>query len=346
MYVGIIYDRRYLLHKTPNLHPEKPERLTSIVSNLKNSPLKNNVRFIRPRKATEEEITMVHDLDYLNLVKEVCERGGDWLDLDTYASPKTYEVARLAVGGLLKGIEALMKSEIRYIFALVRPPGHHATKTYAGGFCIFNNIAVATAYTFKKYPIKRIAILDWDVHHGNGTQDIFYRDPLVLYVSLHEWGIYPGTGWYTEIGLDKGEGYNVNLPLLPGIADDVYFKAFDIAISIIKEFKPELILISSGFDAHFRDPLAHLNLSSLAYWKMIKKVVEEIKPKLGILLTLEGGYDLKALTESTLNVIRALLNLEPKGEYLKSTKTKESVKSSSYRLLKEEISFLRRYWSI
>ncbi|MCD6510063.1 MAG: histone deacetylase [Thermoprotei archaeon] len=341
--IGVIYSNTYSLHRPPGEHPEHPRRLEIIYEALRRSPLWSLVYPLEPYVATIEELSVVHDLRYIESLRDLCAKGGGWLDLDTYLCQESFEVARLAAGGALRAARAVVKEGLKYTFALIRPPGHHASKVRAGGFCLLNNIAIAARDSLAKGYARRIAILDWDVHHGNGTQEIFYDDPSVLYISLHEWGIYPGTGWYTEVGEDEGEGYNVNIPLFPNIADDMYLRAYDIAISILKEYKPELLLISCGFDAHMNDPLAHLNLSSSIFWKLCKILVEEIKEVRGISLILEGGYDLNALAESSLNVIKGLLNVDIVERY---SMTRSSLRSTFSSFLNEVKGFLRRYWDL
>ncbi len=306
---GIIYDERYLNHKTGN-HPECPERLAAIYKYLKEKGILNNIIRIDPKPAPLDVIEYIHRKEYIETVKKLSAEGGGMLDMDTVVSRETFDIALLAVGGVLSAIDAIMDGTIRNGLCLIRPPGHHAMPERGMGFCIFNNIAIGARYIQKKYKMRKIAIIDWDVHHGNGTQAAFYDDPTVFYFSTHQFPHYPGTGSIDEVGSEKGKGYTMNAPLELGanitVFKDVFEERF---LPEIKTFKPDFILISSGFDAHKDDPLAGLNLREEDYnllTRMVVSLADEICDG-RIVSTLEGGYNLNALKLSVYQHLRGLM---------------------------------------
>jgi acetoin utilization deacetylase AcuC-like enzyme len=308
--VGIVYDDIYLEHETGAYHPESPNRLKAIKQTLEAKGLWEKLIIYKPILASEEIISYIHSKDYIYHAKNTIEGGGRYLDsLDTPICPSSYMVARYSVGGGIKLADEIMANNIDFGFAAIRPPGHHATYQRAMGFCIFNNIAILSRYLQKHHHIKKILIIDWDVHHGNGTQEAFYEDNTVFYVSLHQFPHYPGTGKREEIGRGLGEGYTLNITMPSGATEDEYIKAFeDKILPIISEFIPEFILISAGFDAHKDDPLSEINLTAESYYhltKLLRSKEEEYNYK--IISLLEGGYNLKALGESVYNHIKALL---------------------------------------
>ena len=308
MKVGYVYDPVYLEHDTGQ-HPENASRLEAIMSRLEESGLKRKLCHIPPRAATTEEIALVHHDDYIVYVQAVAKSGGGWLDPDTMASPGSFKAALYAAGGLIKATEVVM-TEGGYAYALVRPPGHHATATQAMGFCIFNNVAIAARYALNRFSLERVAIIDFDVHHGNGTQEIFYGDPKVLYISTHEFPLYPGTGGLEETGTGDAKGTTVNIPLPAGSGDGEYLKIFDeIVAPVVRRFKPQLILVSAGYDGHWSDRLAMMDLSVTGYAKMvgiIKGLADELCDG-HLVLTLEGGYPLTALAASVKATFDVLL---------------------------------------
>jgi len=255
---------------------------------------------VEPEIASINDLELIHDSDYIQRIRQFCRCGGGVLDQgDTVVSSESYEVARLAAGGTVKAADLVMTGKYRNAFAFVRPPGHHAGPCYSMGFCVFNNVAVAAAHLLENFSLDRVLILDIDAHHGNGTQEIFYRSNRVLYVSLHEDPTeFPLTGFADEVGEDEGLGYTVNIPLPYGTGDRIYLRAFnEIAAPIINQYKPQFILVSTGFDNHYTDPVGNLYLSALSYAKIFDSVLESAsKFCQGKLVTvLEGGYSLRFL---------------------------------------------------
>ncbi len=320
MKVGYVYDPIYLKHDTGN-HPENAQRLEAIISHLEQTGLMPKLSLIKPRAATVEEISLVHGKQYISNIQEVAKDSGGWLDVDTVMSPGSYDAAVYAAGGLIRATEAVMDKEAGSAFALVRPPGHHATATQAQGFCLFNNIAIAAKYALNKYRLKRIAIIDFDVHHGNGTQEAFYDDPRVLYVSTHEFPLYPGTGRIEETGSEEGRGTKVNIPLPAGSGDAEYLEVFDqVIVPVVRRFSPQLILVSAGYDAHWSDSIAMMEVSVTGFAQMagiIKGLADELCSG-RLVFTLEGGYSLYALAASvkaTFDVFLGNTNIEdPLGQ--------------------------------
>lgn len=305
---GFIYHDIYLQHKTGAAHPEKPQRLTAIVTRLKETVLGEHagspLQLVTPEPSPDptEWIAAIHTPQYVARVRKSCQDGVEYLDsMDTPISRESYEAAAAAVGGVLSAIDGVMQGKIRNAFCAVRPPGHHALKDRAMGFCIFNNVAIGARYIQGKYGLSRVLIVDWDVHHGNGTQWAFYDDPTVLYFSTHQYPFYPGTGSEEQKGTGKGFGYTVNVPLPAGCGDEEYVRAFE---ELLKpralEFDPDFVLISAGFDAHEDDPLGGMNVTANGFAKMTS-IVKEIAEKCcegRIVSVLEGGYSLDGLADS------------------------------------------------
>ena len=307
---AVVFTPKYLDHKTGLGHPESPARLRVIMRKLNKSGLLETGRcsLVGPEPASVEDVELVHESDYIQLVQRVCASGGGLLDLgDTIVSPESFEVALLAAGGAMKAVDLVMDGKFRNAFALVRPPGHHAGPYYALGFCIFNNTAVAATHLLRNFNLDRVLILDIDAHHGNGTQEVFYASDRVLYVSLHQDPTeFPGTGFVDEVGEGKGLGYTVNIPFPFRINDQIYFKAFDqIVVPIIQQYKPQFILVSTGFDNHYTDPVASLSLSTLSYVKIFGKVLELASEFCAgkLVAILEGGYNLRFLGRMAVSVI-------------------------------------------
>ena len=300
MNVGIVRDEIFLEHITDDYHPENPNRLKYIYAML-NSIDKDGVIYAAPRVATHEEIALIHDPAYISSIAATDGKMQRRLDPDTVTSPKSYEAACLAAGGVLQLADMLFAGEIQNGFALVRPPGHHAERNKAMGFCLFNNIAIGARYLEKKYGLKRIAIVDFDLHHGNGTQHSFYEDSSILYFSTHQYPYYPGTGWYNETGEGNGKGYTINIPLSYGMGDDDYEYAFrEVLIPITEQYKPEAVLVSAGFDSYYNDPLGGMAVTEGGFATMTR-ILTEIADKHcngKVLCSLEGGYDLNGLTTS------------------------------------------------
>ncbi|MEM3596572.1 MAG: histone deacetylase [Candidatus Bathyarchaeia archaeon] len=297
---AVIFSPKYYKHNTGRGHPESAKRIGAIIKELRTSVISKSGdwQFVEPERASLDKIQLVHNPDYTRFVKNVCKAGGGILDSgDTVVSTESFDVATYAVGGALKAVDLVMKEKFENAFALVRPPGHHAGKFSAAGFCIFNNVAVAAEHLLKDFGLNRVLILDIDAHHGNGTQEIFYGTSEVLYVSLHEDPrSFPGTGFVDEIGEGEGLGFTVNVPLPFGANDQIYLKAFnEIVVPIISQYKPQFILVSAGLDGHYTDPIANLSLSAHCYGKVYDEIVR-LSSKLchgKLSFVLEGGYSLK-----------------------------------------------------
>jgi acetoin utilization deacetylase AcuC-like enzyme len=310
---GFVYHEDYLRHNTGVLHPENAERLISIMQKLEAQGLTEKLERVLPVRASHEQIEYVHTNSYVKEVDAVCKSGGGMLDPDTPVCDATCDIALLAAGGVIKAVDEVMNESkaLKHIFALVRPPGHHANSNRGRGFCIFNNIAIAAGYLKREYGTKRILIADWDVHHGNGTQEVFFEDSSVLYFSTHQYPHYPGTGWIDEVGSGEGEGFTVNVPLPISTDDAGYLYALNsILVPIAQEFRPDFVLVSAGFDSHVKDPLASMAVTSLGYGLFTDVIKEIAKKSCGgrIVMTLEGGYNLDAIAESVLSVFNSLLS--------------------------------------
>ena len=306
MKTGLITSDTYQNHNTGDGHPEKIDRVTAVIDNFKKL---NNKKLIwkKPVKFNKSLLEITHTSDYINFVeKSFPKQGLSFLDGDTIISPDSKDAITDAVGSIIAAIDGVQSKEFKNAFCAVRPPGHHAEKNKAMGFCIYNNVAVGAHYLLEKYKLKKVAIVDFDVHHGNGTQDIFYNDHRVLYVSTHQFPYYPGSGSDQE----KGKFNNIfNIPLPAGTNSEEYLNAYEFVLKKLKEFKPEFVLFSAGFDAHKDDPLAQLQLNSDDFYNLTKRTLELSKSCCSgkIVSILEGGYDLNALRESTEMHVNALL---------------------------------------
>ncbi len=309
MKVGLVNDAIYLEHDTGS-HVESKQRLLAINSCLDKSGINGQLIPLSPRAATAEELLAIHTREHINRVESYSQRGGGWLDGDTVTSPGSFKTALYAVGGLLRGVDMVMSGEMNSAFALVRPPGHHATPQRAMGFCLFNNVAIAARYAQQRHGLKRVFIVDFDVHQGNGTQEAFYDDPDVLYFSTHQYPFYPGTGGVDETGRGAGRGATVNVPLPAGCGDDQYRQAYrEILVPIARLFQPELILISAGYDAHWADQIAMMEMSVRGFADIVT-VIKELADELcggRLLVTLEGGYHLEALAYGVKATLAVLL---------------------------------------
>ena len=306
MKTGLITSDTYQNHNTGEGHPEKIDRVTAVIENFKKLDNRNLV-WKKPSSFEQSILIKTHTKDYIKQVNLSFPQSGlKFLDGDTVVSPGSKDATKDAVGSIISAIDGVEKKEFKNAFCCVRPPGHHAEKDKAMGFCIFNNVAVGANYLIEKYKYKKIAIIDFDVHHGNGTQDIFYNDKNVLYISTHQYPYYPGSGSEKESGK-----YNnvLNIPLEAGTTGNEYLNAYEKVLDKLKEFKPEFLLFSAGFDAHIDDPLAQLRLSSEDFYKITKRTLEVSKPFCNgnIVSILEGGYDLRALQESTQRHVDALI---------------------------------------
>ena len=297
---AVLYTPKYLNHSPGPHHPESPKRLKAIMEELNRSGLLETGKcsLIEPKRASLDDLKLVHEPDYIQLVEGYCASGGGLLDLgDTTVSPRSFETALFAVGGALEAVSLVMNESFKNAVALVRPPGHHAGPYYAMGFCLFNNIAIAATHLLKEYRLDRVLIVDIDAHHGNATQEIFYDTNRVLYISLHQDPIeFPGTGFTDETGKEDGLGYTVNLPFPFGTDDRIYLKGFNqIVVPIIQQYKPQIILVSLGFDGHYTDPVASLSLSTSGYLETFSNMLDLASQfcKGKLVAVLEGGYSLK-----------------------------------------------------
>ncbi len=323
---GVVHHPLFFEHGIPG-HPEGPARLESITAELSRAALWERLTSITPRPVDLELLGRVHDPAYIRQVAVISRRGGGYLDSDTYLVGATYDAALLAAGGAAELTRKVLRGEIRNGIGLLRPPGHHAVRGRGMGFCIFNNIAVAAQVGLDDLGLQRILIFDWDVHHGNGTQDIFYESPDVLFVSTHQYPHYPGTGDVREIGTGAGTGYTVNMPLPVGVGDQGFERLFrEIVTPVAERFGPDLILVSAGYDAHWRDPLAGLHLSLGGYWRLAREVVALAERLCGgrLVVLLEGGYDLQVLSLGVADTCRALLgDAKPGGDPIGPSKWAE-----------------------
>lgn len=309
MTTAYLYSPVFLEHSEEG-HPESPERLEAIMRVLKESGLLTRLASLAPVPATDAQLQAVHTKEHIQRVKDIVARGGGHLDPDTYTNERSLDAALLAAGAVVRAVDAVMSAEVNNAFALVRPPGHHATRSHAMGFCLFDNIAVGAAHALNAHHLERILILDYDVHHGNGTQDIFYSSPQVLYFSTHQYPYYPGTGDWRDIGQGAGVGYTVNVPLAPNVGDDGYQRVFDdLLFPLGERYQPQIVLVSVGYDAHWRDPLAMENLSLAGYTSLARTVVELAREQCDgrIVFVLEGGYDIPVCAHGVANTFQALL---------------------------------------
>jgi acetoin utilization deacetylase AcuC-like enzyme len=306
MKTGLITSDTYQNHDTGDGHPEKIDRVTVVIDNFKKLDNKDLV-WKKPSKFDRSLLEKTHNSDYINFVeKSFPEKGLSFLDGDTIVSPGSKDATSDAVGSIITAIDGVQNNELKNAFCAVRPPGHHAEKNKAMGFCIYNNIAVGANYLIDKYKLNKVAIIDFDVHHGNGTQDIFNSNEKVLYISTHQFPYYPGSGTEQE----KGKYNNIfNIPLPAGTTSEEYLNAYEFVLKKIEEFKPEFILLSAGFDAHKDDPLAQFQLESKDFYKITKRTLELSKLYCNgkVVSILEGGYDLNALKESTAMHVNALI---------------------------------------
>jgi acetoin utilization deacetylase AcuC-like enzyme len=309
MPVQLIYDPTYLRHDT-GLHPENARRLEVILRALDDESLAKNLARITPQPAANEQIALCHREELIYEIESLCLRGETFVDVDTRVSSESFNVAKLAAGAAIAAVDAAMKEEGGRAFGVIRPPGHHATITTAMGFCLFNNAAIGARYAQEKYGVERVLIIDWDVHHGNGTQEIFWEDPTVFYFSTHQYPYYPGTGSAGERGAGKGEGFTLNIPLAAGTSARDHRQAFTDALhEIERKFPPDLIIISAGFDSRRGDPLGGLMLEDSDFGEMTKEVlrIAEKHSRGRVAGLLEGGYNLDLLGGSVKSHVSALL---------------------------------------
>lgn len=312
--LALVHKQEFQKHLTPEAHPESPERLAAIDEALHRSELIQVLSRLEPSQAQLDDLTSVHAQHYIEDLEEKGKKASQnkgllQLDSDTWMSPESYSTAKLAAGAGVEAVRGVLKSGFTRSFVVVRPPGHHALPDQPMGFCLFNNVAIAARHAQRVYGLKKVMIIDWDVHHGNGTQDMFYNDPSVLFVSFHQFPFWPpNIGWYTEDGNGDGQGYNVNIPLPAGTGDRGYLAAWDAIVKpLCLEYKPELIFLSAGFDAHQADPLGQQQISTSGYFLLTNKLAEMAEsvnaPVVGFL---EGGYNTRSLADSVVATIKVL----------------------------------------
>ncbi|MGD9147444.1 MAG: histone deacetylase [Anaerolineae bacterium] len=310
MATGYVYDPIYLKHDLRG-HPENQQRLKTILRVLQECNMQQRLVPIPAVPITAERLQRAHSPRYVEQVRRVAQQGGGHLDMDTYVRPDSYDAALMAAGGLVEATEAVLNGDVDNAFALVRPPGHHALQQRGMGFCLFNNVAIAARYALAERDLDRVLIMDFDVHHGNGTQDEFESDPAVMYISTHQYPHYPGTGHWNEQGHGDGAGSIVNVPLEGGVGDEGFGRIFqEIVGPAAWRFQPQMLLVSAGYDAHWDDPLAYMQLTVDGYAR-IARALKDLADELcdgRLVFTLEGGYHLEALAYSILNTFAVLLD--------------------------------------
>lgn len=307
----LIQDLRYLDHNPGKFHPESPQRLQAIARMLEESGLEKKGLGLEPREASLEEIALIHTREHIHAIENTSHYDEFDLDADTHTSSPSFNAAKLAVGGVLTGVDALLSGQAEQGFVFPRPPGHHAEKDHAMGFCLFNNVAIAAEYLIRKKNLKKIAIFDFDVHHGNGTQHLFENRSDVFYISTHQYPFYPGTGASHEVGKGEGEGYTLNLPLRAKTSDGEYLEIFrEKVIPALRDYRPDFLLLSAGFDGHALDPLGGLHLTRSCFRQIAEDTttLQKELAQIPVLYALEGGYHLQALPESVKEVVEVMLN--------------------------------------
>jgi acetoin utilization deacetylase AcuC-like enzyme len=311
--IVLVHSPEYLEHDEPS-HPENAGRLRAIIESFRSSGAWDEAEHLAPQPLAPERLSSVHDPAYIERVRELAAQGPRYLDPDTYLTPASYRVARLAAGGVVQAMEAVLDGAFQGALALVRPPGHHATRDRGMGFCLFNNVAIAARLALEEQRLDRVLIVDWDVHHGNGTQEAFYHDGRVLYFSTHQYPLYPGTGSIRETGAGSGAGCIVNVPLPAGAGDAGYGRVFEeILWPIAHRFRPQLVLVSAGFDGHWADPLATMRLTVRGFARLAALVHEVAQAWCPgrLVLALEGGYHPRALAYSVLACFRVWQGQKP-----------------------------------
>ncbi len=335
----------YRRHLTGPHHPERPERLDAIEALLRRTPLWEALTHRSPEPVGEELLARVHTRAYVARVREVAAAGGGALDPDTPVSPVSYEVACRAAGGALLAVDATAAGEAPVAVALVRPPGHHAGPQTGMGFCLFNNVAIAARHALDAHGLERVLILDWDVHHGNGTQEVFYREPRVVLCSLHQERWYPGTGAVDEVGEGPGEGTTVNIPLPAGIGDEGYIYLWEeVVLPLLAAAAPGMVLISAGFDAHHRDPLGGMLLTARGFGRLAR-LVREAAGRAPVVAVLEGGYDLDGLAHSVAATLEGLTGISA-GVAEREAEVREAPFAVARARAREVRHVLREYWEL
>ncbi|MBN1831224.1 MAG: histone deacetylase [Deltaproteobacteria bacterium] len=309
---GIVRDERFMEHQMGPYHPESPKRLEAIYAMLDDTDMRGHFQEVPVRRAEIEELLLIHSPEYVEKLAATEGKDYTYLDPDTQTSSGSYEAALLAAGGMCEAISLVHSGELNNAFALVRPPGHHAEKTRAMGFCLFNNVAIGARYAQKYLHLRRVLVADWDLHHGNGTQHSFEDDPSILYFSTHQYPFYPGSGGINEVGIGKGEGFTVNVPLSGGYGDGEYVGIFERVLRPIAiEFNPEIILVSAGFDIYMEDPLGGMRVTPTGFAAMTRSIMQIGEECCGgnVVITLEGGYDIQGQCNSVKAVLKELSGL-------------------------------------
>jgi len=341
---AVVKDELYLQHLTGDYHPESHHRLEVVYKMLEDEDMKGKLGVLSPRPATQQELELNHSLNYISQVASTAGRSFSMLDPDTTTSAKSWEAARMAAGGVLVAIDKVMEGEVKNAFALVRPPGHHAERSKGMGFCLFNNIAIGAHYARQKYPLDRILIVDWDLHHGNGTQNAFYEDPQILYFSTHQYPYYPGSGSVDEDGRGEGKGFTINVPLPGGQGDQDFAGIYqEILKPIASEFKPQLILVSAGYDIYFQDPLGAMKVTPEGFASLTSLIMDIAQSHCQgrLVITLEGGYHLNGLKDSVKVTLKELTE-----ESILSSSKREGKKLSSTEKVMEKVRETHKaFWS-
>lgn len=302
MTTALITSDKFKQHETGPGFPESPVRIDAIMNHLKESKIIDELKVIEPTIDSKTNALLIHDSEYIDRVREACDFGAPIVDTaDNPISKYSYDIALLAAGAVTQAVSEVIENDVQNAMVLPRPPGHHAEKNQAMGFCLFNNVAIAARFAQKKYDVEKVAIIDFDVHHGNGTQHIFEEDPTILYVSSHQYPFYPGTGTSDEDGIGKGKGTTINYPLKADSNDGVILDIYQNSVADkLFKYNPDLIILSAGFDAHYKDPIGGLMMTTEGYYNLSKTLTKLANELSGgkLISSLEGGYDLKALAES------------------------------------------------
>jgi len=341
---AVVRDEIYLQHLTGDYHPESHHRLEVVYEMLNDEEMEGRFGILSPRPATQQELEFNHSVNYINQVAATAGRSFSMLDPDTTTSPRSWEAAQMAVGGVLVAIDKVMEEGgVKNAFALVRPPGHHAERNKGMGFCLFNNIAIGAHYARKKYLLDRILIVDWDLHHGNGTQNAFYDDPHIVYFSTHQYPYYPGSGSIDDDGRGEGKGFTINVPLPGGQGDQDFTGIYrEILEPIASGFKPQLILVSAGYDIYFQDPLGAMKVTPEGFATLTSSIMDMAQSNCQgrLLITLEGGYHLSGLRDSVKATLKELT-----GESILSGSKREGKKLSSTEKIIEKVRGIHKtYW--